>query len=197
MTGAIVLPGGAGAERPGEAGLAQLTAAMLDEGTTSRSAEQIALAAESMAATISASCGWGGAYVSFKCLKGDCAAAIELAADILKNPTFPESELKRLRGQSIAALRAERDQAEACAHRALLEALYPHDHPYRHPLSGTQDCVESFDPGNLAAYHARTLVAARPTVIVAGDVDPNALAADLELPAQPLERVWSRNQRSS
>ena len=52
---------------------------MLDEGTATRSAEQIALAAESMGATIDASCGWAGAYVSFKCLKSDFVASLELA----------------------------------------------------------------------------------------------------------------------
>ena len=110
VTGAIVMPGGAGLQRPGEAGLAQLTAVMLDEGTVSRSSEQIALAAESMGATITATCGWGGAYVSFKCLKTDYPASLELVADILKNPTFPEAEWGRVRGQAVAALRAERDQ---------------------------------------------------------------------------------------
>ena len=71
VAGSIVMPGGAGLQQPGQAGLAQLTAAMLEEGTTSRTAAQIALAAESMGATIAARCGWDGAYVSFKCLKRD------------------------------------------------------------------------------------------------------------------------------
>ena len=75
VTGAIVMPGGAGVQQPGQAGLAHLAVAMLEEGTISRSAEQIALAAESMGATISTTCGWGGAYVSFKCLTADYAAS--------------------------------------------------------------------------------------------------------------------------
>ena len=58
VTGSIVLPGGAGVQRGCQAGLAQLTVAMLDEGTLTRSAEQIALEAESMGATIDATCGW-------------------------------------------------------------------------------------------------------------------------------------------
>ena len=102
VTGSIVMPGGAGVQQPGQAGLAQLAVAMLEEGTVSRSAEQIALAAESMGATISTTCGWGGAYVSFKCLKADFAASLELAADILLNPTFPEAEWDRVRGQALA-----------------------------------------------------------------------------------------------
>ena len=115
VTGAIVMPGGAGVQRPGQAGLAQLTVAMLDEGTLTRTAEQIALEAESMGATVDATCGWAGAYVSFKCLKTDLRASLDLAADILRNPTFPEAEWDRVRGQALAALKAERDHAESRA----------------------------------------------------------------------------------
>ncbi len=158
---------------------------MLDEGTALRSAEQIALAAESMGATISASSGWGGAYVSFKCLKSDFRASLDLAVDILKNPTFPESEWTRVRAQAVASLRAERDHADSRAARALLAALYPEDHPYRFPLSGTEAGVEKLGRTDLAAFHSRALVSARPTIIVAGDVDPDALAAELESRLSP------------
>jgi zinc protease len=180
LTGAIVIPGGAGVQQPGQAGLAHLAVAMLEEGTISRSAEQIALAAESMGATISTTCGWGGAYVSFKCLAADYAASIELAADILREPTFPDAEWNRVRGQALAALRAERDHAESRAHRALLLALYPESHPYRYPIAGTEASLERLVRSDLPAFHARFLVSARPTIVVAGDVDPDALARELE-----------------
>ena len=122
----------------------------------------------------------GGAYVSFKCLKTDYRASLELAADILRNPTFPEAEWNRVRGQAIAALKAERDHAESRAQRALLAAIYPEEHPYRFPLAGTEASVAQLDRSALADFHARSLISARPTVIVAGDVDPDALAEELE-----------------
>jgi len=180
VTGAIVMPGGAGVQQPGQGGLAHLAVAMLEEGTVSRSAEQIALAAESMGATLSTTCGWGGAYVTFKCLKSDYPASLELAADILRNPTFPEAEWDRVRGQALAALKAERDHAESRAHRGLLLALYPESHPYRYPIAGTESSLERISRSDLAGFHARFLVSARPTIIVAGDVDPEALASELE-----------------
>jgi zinc protease len=180
VTGSIVLPGGAGMQSGSQAGLAQLTVAMLDEGTQRRSAEQIALEAESLGATIDATCGWSGAYVSFKCLKTDCSASLDLAADILRNPTFPEAEWDRVRGQAIAALKAERDHAESRALRALLAALSPEGHPYRFPMAGTEASVAQLDRLSLADFHAEFLIKARPTVIVAGDVDPENLAHELE-----------------
>ena len=193
VTGAIVIPGGAGVQQPGQAGLAHLAVAMLEEGTSSRSAEQIALAAESMGATISTTCGWGGAYVSFKCLAADYAASLELAADILRNPTFPEPEWNRVRGQALAALKAERDHAESRGHRALLHALYPEPHPYRFPIAGTEATLERLGRSDLAAFHSRFLLSTRPTIVVAGDVDPDALARELERRLLPWQEPGPAN----
>ena len=66
MAGSIVIKAGAGLQQPNEAGLAQLTTVMLDEGTTSRTAEQLALAVESMGASIDASVrlGWRVHFIS-------------------------------------------------------------------------------------------------------------------------------------
>ncbi len=180
VTGSIVVAGGAGHQAASQAGLAQLTLAMLDEGTVSRSAEQLALAAESMGATISAGCGWDGSYVSFKCLKRDLLPSLDLTADILLYPTFPDHEWQRVRGQTLAGLLAERDSAEARAHRALLLALYPEAHPYRFPLDGTEASVAAAQRSDLARFHARYLVPGQATIVVAGDVDPDTLAAELE-----------------
>jgi zinc protease len=205
VTGSIVLRGGAGAQRGSQAGLAHLTFAMLDEGTATRSAEQIALEAESMGATINATCGWAGAYVSFKCLKTDYRASLDLAVDILRHPTFPEAEWDRVRGQAIAGLKAERDHAESRALRALLAAIYPEEHPYRFPLAGTEASIAELDRSSLAGFHACSLLSSRPTVIVAGDVDPEALARELERRLTPWdgsaeraceEPVIERSQRT-
>ena len=180
VAGSIVVAGGAGLELPSQAGLTQLTSAMLEEGTTTRTAAQIALAAESMGATVAAGCGWDGLYVSFKCLSWDLTASLELVVDMLLNPTFPELEWGRVRGQALAALRAERDHAEARAHRALLSALYGPDDPYRFPLAGTEESVASITQRALSAFHARLLAGGPVTIVVAGDVDPSALADELE-----------------
>ncbi len=180
VTGSIVMTGGAGVQQMGQEGLAQLAVGMLEEGTLTRTAEQIALLAESMGATVSSTCGWGGAYVSFKCLKSDWPASLDLASDILINPTFPEPEWARVRGQTLAALRAERDHPESRAQRALLAALYLQEHPYRFPLAGTEASVERLDRAELAAFQSQFLTPGRATIVVAGDVDPEALAVELD-----------------
>jgi zinc protease len=180
VAGSIVIPGGGGLQPPGQSGLSQLTADMLDEGTTTRSAEQIAMATEAMGASISASCGWDGIYVGFRCLASDLGATLDLAADILINPVFPETEWRRVHAQTLAALRAERDSADARAYRALLKALYGSGHPYRSPLGGTEETVVGLGAEDLRAFHARYLVPGRASVVIAGDVDSESVAEELD-----------------
>jgi zinc protease len=180
VAGAIVVKGGGGLQGPGQPGLTQLTLEMLEEGTTSRTAAEIALEQESIGAHVSASCGWDAAYISFRCLKTELLTTLDLAVDILRNPTFPESEWERVRAQTLAALQAERDSAEARAYRALLEALYAEHHPYRYPLVGTLASVDRLTRRDLAGYHAQYLVPSLAAVVVAGDVDPEAIAQELD-----------------
>ncbi len=180
VAGAIVIGGGAGIEMPGQPGLSQLTLEMLEEGTTTRTAAEIADLAESNGATIGASCGWDGAYVSFRCLKSSLLTTLDLTVDILRNPTFPETEWQRVQAQTLAALEAERDSAESRAYRALLEAIYHDHHPYRYPLVGTLASVRRVSRAELVRFYARNLVPSQAAAVVAGDVDPDALADELD-----------------
>jgi predicted Zn-dependent peptidase len=180
VSATFVLEGGAGVQAEGEAGLAQLAAAMLDEGTTSRSSLAIAEAIEGMGATLSASCGWDGSYVSLQCLAPHLPAVVEMAVDVIRNPTFPESEWTRIHGQTLAALKAEHDRAEARTHRGLLRSLYPEGHPYRFPIDGETEIVGRLTRADVAAFHQRYHGPGGAAVVVAGDVDPDVLALELD-----------------
>ncbi len=174
------MAGGAGLQPIDLPGLTQLTADMMDEGTTTRTAAQIAIAAEAMGASVSASCGWDGTYVGFKCLADDLGATLDLAADILINPTFPEVEWQRVHGQTLAALQAEKDSAESRAYRALLQALYGPRHLYRFPLRGDRR-KRPLDHGRGLEGLPRELSGTRQAaIIVAGDVVPETLADELD-----------------
>jgi predicted Zn-dependent peptidase len=179
VAGSIVIPGGAGLQSVAETGLAELTLDMLDEGTKRRTAAQIAELVESVGASVSAGCGWDGAYISFKCLTRNLDEILAVMTEMLIEPSFPESEWARWKGQTLAALRAERDSAESRAHRALLGAIYSDAHPYRHPIVGTIPAVERYETVDLKRFHARYLVPSGAGVVVAGDVEPKAIAERL------------------
>ena len=176
----FVLGGGGARQGPGQGGLAQLTAAMMDEGTTSRSAFDLAHEAEEMGTSLSTSCGWDGSYVGFQCLTPHLGRSLDLAVDVLRNPTFPASEWERIHGQTLAALKAERDSAEARSDRALLRALYPEDHAYHLPIDGAEATVARLTRDDLRRFHDRHHGPSRAACVVAGDVDPDQLAEALD-----------------
>jgi predicted Zn-dependent peptidase len=177
----LVLGGGAGVQAAGQSGLAQLTAAMMDEGTSTRTSHAIAREAEGMGASLSTSCGWDASYVSFQCLTPHLAATLDLAMDVVRNPIFPDSEWQRIRGQALAALRAERDSADSRAYRGLLEAVFPAGHPYRLPIEGDLTGVSALSRDDLVRHHHAFLGPSQAAWIVAGDVDPDAIAAVLDI----------------
>ena len=176
----VALPGGGSLQPPSRAGLAHLAVSMLDEGTTTRSAAEIALAAEAMGTSLSSNCGWDGAFVAFRCLKAFLEPSLELATDLLCHPSYPEPEWNRMHGQTLAALRSERDSAESRAYRGLLTALYGVDHPYRYPLDGIDSIVAGLTRSEAIAFHSRFLGPGGAAVVIAGDVDPEGIAGTLE-----------------
>jgi len=169
----FVLDAGAATHGPGRGGLAGLTADMLDEGTTSRTSLQIALAAEGMGTGLSISAGWDGAFVSLQCLTPHLRPSLDLAVDVLREPTFPAGEFDRVHAQSLNDLRAARDSAESRAGRALLGALFDAEHPYRVPVDGELATVSALGADDLRAFHRARYVAGGAACVVAGDVDPD------------------------
>ena len=176
----IATTGGGTLQSSDRPGLAQLAVAMMDEGTRTRSAAEIALAAEAMGASLSTSCGWDGAFVSLRCLKAVLNQGLDLAVDVLREPTFPEAEWDRLQGQTLAALKAERDGADSRCYRAMLKALYGEGHPYRHPLDGVESVVADLSRKEAVDFHRRVVGPGRAAVIVAGDVTADSILPMLE-----------------
>ena len=176
----FVLDAGASTHGPGRGGLAGLTADMLDEGTASRSSHQIALAVEGMGTSLSVSAGWDGAYVGLQCLTTHLEPSLDLAVDVLRNPSFPTEEWDRIHAQTLAGLKAERDSAEARAGRALLRALFDADHPYRVPVDGEEATVSRLTRDDLIAFHRERYTPGDAAFVVAGDVNPEAIVALLD-----------------
>ena len=181
IAGTVVLGGGgAGVQNPEQAGLARLAASMMDEGTTTRTSAVIAEAAETLGTSLSTSSGWDGSYVSFQCLSPHREASLDLAVDVLCNPTFPESEWKRIQGQTLTALRAEHDNPDSRAYREFLKRVYPETHPYRMPLDGHESTVEGMTSDLAARFHRSFHGPSQAAIVIAGDLDPQDIARLLD-----------------
>ena len=180
VAASAVVPAGATAHPPGRAGLAALTASMLDEGTLGRSAEAIASLVEGMGAHLGVGAGWDGSYASFHGLANHLEAGLDLAADVLHDPSFPEAEFDRVKALTLAGLRADRDRADALASMTFLDALYGSEHPYGRPADGTEATVSDLTRGDLVAFHAGHYLPDGSAWVVAGDFDPETVARVLD-----------------
>jgi zinc protease len=157
-------------DAPETAGLAVLTASGLTRGTRQRSFEQINEAVDAAGMSLHSGAGRHLSSVSARCLSEDFDMAVELLADVARNPTFPEREIAQLRGQMLTGLRQADDDTGAVADRRFRELLYPAGHPYRLRTHGYQDTVASLGPADLAAFHGARFGPAGAFCVVVGDV---------------------------
>ena len=150
---------------------------------------EIALAAEAMGTSLSTSCGWDGAFVCFRCLTPLLEPSLDLAVDVLRDPTFPEPEWERVHGQTLAAPPSRaRQRRGAGLPRPAAAPLRPDDHPYRIPSTGRGD--RRGPAATEAVDVPRRLPRPGPRLDrVAGDVDPEAIAAAARRAARRLGRA--------
>jgi len=163
---------GAGAlnDPPDMPGLASLTATMLKEGTTTRSSKQIAEEIERLGASIGANAPWGsnGANVSASGLSDNTGQWLNLAADIILNPTFPASELNKLKQRMKVQLQQQRSSPFFLIQERFNRAVYGD-----HPAAVTSPTLESLDkitPEMLVKWHREHYLPQNAILGIAGDI---------------------------
>jgi predicted Zn-dependent peptidase len=150
---------------------------MLKEGTTSRSAYDIAKAAAGMGGALGLGVGPEQTTASISVLSDHGVAAVELLADVLRNPRFPESELPRVRANFERSLAVARADPQALADEALARLVFG-DHPFGRALP-REDQLAGYDIAKLRGFYERNFGARRTHVYVAGRYDRPALEAAL------------------
>jgi zinc protease len=180
IAAAVYYPGGAVTDPTAAPGLSSLTARLLTEGTKTRTSTQIADESDFIAARIGVEVHRESFVASTEVLTQHWQRALDLLADVLANPAFPEREVERVRKERLTDLRRLRDDPNAIADRVSSGVLYGSDSPYGHPIGGREDSIAALLRNELVAQHERVFVGARPTFILVGDVDPDAAARQIE-----------------
>jgi predicted Zn-dependent peptidase len=175
----LVLDAGGVHDPPAQPGVASFTAAMLTEGTKRRSAIQISDDVGSLGASLSAGAAFDSASLSGSSLSRHLDALLDVYADVLLHPTFPEKDFRRVKDQRLVALVQQRDQPGAVAAKAFAE-LYWGNHPYGHWLLGDERSLRATTREDLARFHRRWWKPSRAELVVVGDVSQAELAAKLE-----------------
>ena len=163
-------------------GTSSLAMSMLDEGTAKRSALEISDEAALLGARIGAGSGIDSSVVSLNALSENLDASLDLYADIILNPAFPEQELERLRRQRLAGIQQEKTQPVGMALRLFPKLLYGDDHAYSLPLtgSGTEESVGQITRESLVNYHQTWFRPNNATMIVVGDTTMSDIKPKLE-----------------
>lgn len=154
-----------------KSGLASFTGSALIRGAGQRSFQEIVAETEALGCSVNAGGGQHGTGFGAKALSEDLPLVLEILADMVQRPTFPEQEIERLRGQFLMALRESEQETRYQASRAIRSMLYPSNHPYSRLSSGTIESVSAITREDLASFQ-RLFQPNLTRIAIVGDVEP-------------------------
>lgn len=184
----LVVGGGGTMDPASKDGVANLTASMLTEGTTSRNSLQIADQIAYLGVGLSASSNWDASTVSLHTPISQLDSALALFSDVVLHPAFSADDFERVRKNRLTSLVQLKDRPTAIADQAYAAILYGSGHPYGHNLIGTEASVMSMTPADLQAFYRSSFVPNNATLIIVGDVN----AADIEKRISSKLGSWQR-----
>lgn len=171
----LFIEGGAAEDPVGQEGLANLTQRLLIKGAAKMDAEDIAETIESVGGRISASTAADYCELFTVTTAEDLDLALDLLADAMLRPTFPDGEIERERELVISGIRRRRDSQFGYTYLEFLREMYA-GHPYGHPIDGEELTVRTLSRDTIAQFHARRCRPERLILAACGDIDPKALA---------------------
>lgn len=154
---ALDFDAGLAADDRAKLGLQTLMLDLMDEGTRTLNATQLAEAQEALGASITTGATMDRSVVQLSAVTPNLKPSVDLLADVVRNPAFASAELERLRATRLSRIAAERTQPAALASRALPELMYGADSPYGRPFSGNGDetSVKAITEADIRTDYAR------------------------------------------
>lgn len=159
-------------------GLAQLVAAMLEEGTRTRSSAELAETVEFLGADLSAASDEENVYVMMRALRDHLDEALEIVADVAMNPAFSNTELRKLKKRELDRLALMANDPGFLSSREFYKALYG-DHPYAR-VDTTPEAVRRVSRTDLSRWHRTHFVPNNAFLVVTGDVTPDQVKTAAE-----------------
>lgn len=163
-------------------GTASFAGAMLDEGTRTRSALQIAQELDGLGATLGVGSNLDTTGVTLSALKSNLAPSLALMADVVRNPAFEQSELDKLRARWLAGIEQEKAAPVQLALRLLPPEMYGKDHAYGVPFTGSGEVasITALTRDDLVNFHKTWMRPDNATIFVAGDATMAEMKPALE-----------------
>ena len=176
----LIIKAGAGDDPAGRYGLANFTAAMLDEGAGTRNALQLADAIDYLGASLSTGSSFDMSSVRLQAPVSKLDDALPLMADVALRPAFSDTEVERLRKERMTSLMQTRDNAGALATAAFGRLVFGPRHRYGTPGLGNQASNSEMSASDLKAFYASYYQPQNAHLLVVGDVTPAAMLPKLE-----------------
>lgn len=178
----LLLDAGYASDQNAVPGTARLAMRVLDSGTGRRTALQISDELAALGAELRAGSGLDFSSVSLNTLTAAMDRALDLYADVILHPSFPEAEFQRAQKQLTARIQQERTEPFSMALRVFPQLLYGAGHAYSNPLtgSGTEESVAKITRQDLQRFHQSWFKADHATLIVVGDTTLRDLTPRLE-----------------
>jgi zinc protease len=195
VTVRAILNGGLLTENAANNGIGNLTIRLLNKGTKTRSAAELADQIEDLGGNFAANSGNNSLSISIEVLESDVAKAVDLLSDILLNPAFPDAEVAKEKSKQLADIKIEADEPLALARNALRGALFD-GHPYGLRTLGTEESVGKITRDDIVKYYQGLLNPASVVFTISGSFD-SAVAVklfDAKFPASSFPVVAANNE---
>jgi zinc protease len=176
----LIVKAGAADDPAGKYGLANFTAAMLDEGAGSRNALELADAVDFLGASLSTGSSFDSSTVRLHTLVSKLDAALPLMADVALRPAFAAPDVDRLKKDRLTSLLQTRDNASALASAAFARVVFGTRHRYGTPTMGNEASNSEMAPAELKAFYTSYYQPANAHLLVVGDVTAAAVLPKLE-----------------
>ena len=164
-----LIKAGSSQDPPEKAGIANLVASLLDEGTTSRSSKQLAEQIDFVGGSLGAQASEDFTTASARILRKDIELGFTLLADILQHPAFPKQEFERVRSQILGEIASDNDDPGHVAMKAFNQLVYQ-THPYRWPVQGTEETLNKISLSDIQSFYAKEYLPNQVILTIVGDV---------------------------
>lgn len=168
----LSIKGGAMYDPPEKAGLASFASRSMRRGTTQHTFDQLNEDTEGRGASVGVDSGQTLLEVSGRALKEDTGFLLETIAEVALQPTFPPSEIDKLRTQIRTGLLEMEQDTGSVADRFFRQTLYPEGHPYHYRTSGYLETIDNITRDDMLEFYARSFRPERAILTVVGDIDP-------------------------
>jgi zinc protease len=165
----LLVRAGAAQDPSDRPGVATMVASLLDQGTTSKSAKQIAESIDYIGGVLGTGAGTDLSYVSSIVMKDSLDTGLNLLSDVVRNPAFANEELERQKEQVLQGLTVSFEDPEFVAN-VVAERLIFGFHPYGRPANGTPESIEKMTRDDLVRHHQTWFAPNNCLLAVVGDV---------------------------